>query len=508
MRAVFTALPMALAATFVPAPAQDGISSDSVPLAACTYTVSPATTVLPFLAGTLSLTVTTGSGCVWDAASSASWLTPDTVHGTGSGTATFFVALNGNAIRSATVTIAGQTVTVFQIQNTFGSAFYPIAPCRLVDTRSFGGITGAMGPPFLKAGSTRLFQIPPGACGIPLNVAFAFSFNVTAVPHGRLGFLTVWPAYNPWPGTSTLNSPDGAVVANAAIVESAFNNSFNVTVSDDTDVIIDVDGIFAPPTAPGMLAFYPVAPCRVVDTRTYSGKAGAFGPPAMSAFETRSFPLLSGSCGIPPTAQAYSLNYTVWPYGPLMYLTTWAAGQPQPFVSTLNSYDGRVVANAAIVPAGTAGAVNVFVTDPTDVIIDVNGYFAPPVSPGALFFFPGQPCRVADTRSFGGKTGALGPPAMYAYESRSFPVLGGSCPIIPSVQAYALNITAWPEQPLLYLTAWATGQPQPFVSTLNSLGGNIVANTAIVQAGAGGAITLFATGTTDVFLDLQGYFAP
>jgi hypothetical protein len=33
------------------------------------------------------------------------------------------------------------------------------------------------------------------------------------------------------------------------------------------------------------------------------------------------------------------------------------------------------VANAAIVPAGTSGAVNVYVTNATQVIIDTNGYF-------------------------------------------------------------------------------------------------------------------------------------
>jgi hypothetical protein len=46
-------------------------------------------------------------------------------------------------------------------------------------------------------------------------------------------------------------------------------------------------------------------------------------------------------------------------------------------VSTLNSYGGTVVANAAVVPAGTAGAINIRVTDPTDVLIDIDGYFAP-----------------------------------------------------------------------------------------------------------------------------------
>jgi hypothetical protein len=35
------------------------------------------------------------------------------------------------------------------------------------------------------------------------------------------------------------------------------------------------------------------------------------------------------------------------------------------------------VANAAIVPAGTDAAISVYVTHPTQVILDINGYFAP-----------------------------------------------------------------------------------------------------------------------------------
>jgi hypothetical protein len=35
------------------------------------------------------------------------------------------------------------------------------------------------------------------------------------------------------------------------------------------------------------------------------------------------------------------------------------------------------VANAAIVPAGAGGAINVFVANRTHVILDINGYFAP-----------------------------------------------------------------------------------------------------------------------------------
>jgi len=42
----------------------------------------------------------------------------------------------------------------------------------------------------------------------------------------------------------------------------------------------------------------------------------------------------------------------------------------------LNSFDGRVVANAAIVPAGANGAISIYVTDQAHVILDINGYFA------------------------------------------------------------------------------------------------------------------------------------
>jgi hypothetical protein len=47
-----------------------------------------------------------------------------------------------------------------------------------------------------------------------------------------------------------------------------------------------------------------------------------------------------------------------------------------PNVSTLNYY-GSVVAGAGIVPAGTNGAINVYVSYPTDMLFDINGYFAP-----------------------------------------------------------------------------------------------------------------------------------
>jgi hypothetical protein len=47
-----------------------------------------------------------------------------------------------------------------------------------------------------------------------------------------------------------------------------------------------------------------------------------------------------------------------------------------PLVSTLNALDGQIHNNAAIVPAGTDGAINIYVTHPANVILDINGYYA------------------------------------------------------------------------------------------------------------------------------------
>jgi hypothetical protein len=133
-------------------------------------------------------------------------------------------------------------------------------------------------------------------------------------------------------------------------------------------------------TAPGPMTFIALTPCRVMDTRTGQGFTGAFGPPSLAAFTSRSVPIpTSPTCSIPSNAGAYSLNITAVPPGPLSFLSVWPAGAPYPNVSTLNDpVSGGVIANAAIVVAGTSGAIQMLASNTTDVIIDINGYYATP----------------------------------------------------------------------------------------------------------------------------------
>jgi hypothetical protein len=141
----------------------------------------------------------------------------------------------------------------------------------------------------------------------------------------------------------------------------------DVYASDDTELVVDITGYFAPPRFGG-LSLYTVAPCRAFDSRMTGS-----GQPFVGILDIS---LQTAGCSLPGSAQAYAMNATVVPSAQLSYLTLWPTGAGQPVVSTLNSYDGAVTANMALTPA-QGGSVSSYVTDVTHLILDVTGYFAP-----------------------------------------------------------------------------------------------------------------------------------
>ena len=373
--------------------------------------------------------------------------------------------------------------------------FVPVTPCRVVDTRN---PNGPFGGPALQSGTFRSFVVPQGGCNIPAT-ATSYSLNVTVVPHQALGYLTIWSASRPQPYVSTMNSPDGRIKANAAIVPAGASGAVSVYVTDTSDVVLDIDGYFAP-AGSQTLQFYPLTPCRLVDTR---GTDGPLGGPRLPARQERDFPLLMNTTCIPSglNPQAYSLNFTVVPNPSgqqLGYLTVWPRGEPQPVVSTLNNPTATVVANAAIVPAGKNGEVAVYAYNTTDLLIDINGYFAAPGT-GGYSFYPAAPCRAYDSRSNGGKPFS---------GKRTLNIVGSVCTPPSSASGYVFNATVVPSGSLGYLTLWPDGEAQPVVSTLNAQDGFITSNMAIVPNINGSTDAYAGFGSTQLILDISGYFAP
>jgi sugar lactone lactonase YvrE len=379
-----------------------------------------------------------------------------------------------------------------------GLLFVPIPPCNVLDTR---------GSP-IAAGSSRDVPILQGPCGVP-NSAEAYSLNVTLFPPPPLPSpqRLLWPisvyvsptGQRAPGGGPTVASLYGRAEANSAIVPAGANGSVtvfpdNVPANQSTDVTVTINGYFVPPPSAGALAFYPITPCRAVDTNLSAGVLSSF-----------TIPTISSSCAV-AQAPAYSFHIAVVPKGTLGSLTAWQNGQPQPAIATLTSPVGTEVGTEAIVPADASGTVNFSASDDTEMIIDVNGYFAPPGSPGQTLFHPVAPCWVVVSTT------------LFVSLVMNLPVPASPCDIPATAQAYLLNMTAYPvgnwprggAGPPFFITAWPANPnaSQPDVYSLNTLAGDVVANTAIVAAGQDNQISLASTSATNLLLDTSGYFAP
>src|ERR1035438_7831449 len=170
--------------------------------------------------------------------------------------------------------------------------------------------------------------------------------------------------------TSASDAVSSAEPANAAIVPAGTGREIAAFANNDTNLVIDINGYFAP-AGPGGLSLYPMAPCRVIDTRHVgSGQPfiGTLSPPV---------DVVDSPCEPPAAAQAYVFNATVVPQGGLGYLTLWPDGTGRPVVSTLNAIDGWITSNMAIVPS-TNGKVDAYAgSGLTQLILDISSYFAP-----------------------------------------------------------------------------------------------------------------------------------
>jgi len=124
--------------------------------------------------------------------------------------------------------------------------FYPVTPCRAIDTRSgLGGYTG-----LLPNGVVKTFTIRGASpCFIPAS-ATAVAFNVTIADPANSGWVSLYPVGAGWPGVSTINFIAGENLANGAIVPvGAGSPDLNVLAAFEAgasgvNLILDITGYF------------------------------------------------------------------------------------------------------------------------------------------------------------------------------------------------------------------------------------------------------------------------
>jgi hypothetical protein len=161
--------------------------------APCAPSIMPLSQSVPASASSGTVTVTSGAGCAWTAASNATWLTVTSgATGTANGTVGYSVAANTGAARSGTLTIAGQTFTVSQAAGTAPCMFSIMPPSQNApDTASSGSVavTAGSGCAWTATSNASWLTITSGASGTGNGtVAFTIAANTGSA---RSGTLTV-----------------------------------------------------------------------------------------------------------------------------------------------------------------------------------------------------------------------------------------------------------------------------------------------------------------------------
>ena len=175
-------------------------------------------------------------------------------------------------------------------------------------------------------------------------------------------------------GASTI--PEGIAVV-APVAGGSLTDSATVSAAETDPVPANnaaTQTILVNPLPPH--SFYPLRPCRLIDTRD---PVNPWGGPALAANGLREFPLL-GFCGVPNSARALAVNVTVVGGSDLgdLRISPWKLDVPN--ASTINFAAGEVRANSAIVPL-YQGAMWVWCDMPlgstgtVHFLLDVSGYF-------------------------------------------------------------------------------------------------------------------------------------
>lgn len=257
-----------------------------------------------------------------------------------------------------------------------GAGYTPVAPKRVLDTRPGASPDALLNVPEQQIGGVnelRVSMLSLPQSTTPASGVGAVSLNVTVTNPAASGFLTVYPCANR-ALVSSVNFVAGQTVANAVIAPLSPGGEICLFSNVGTDVIADINGWF-----PAESGYAPAAsPARVLDTRPGQSPDALRDVPKQQiggANELRVQMTELGDVTPPLGVGAVSLNVTVTnPVGP-GFVTVYPCGV-NPGVSSVNFVGGQTVANAVIVPISDTGELCFFSNLGTDLIVDINGFFA------------------------------------------------------------------------------------------------------------------------------------
>jgi hypothetical protein len=407
---------------------------------------------------------------------------------------------------TVTVTVAGETLTTTVAPD--GTwAVTPTTPLPVGDNTVTVTITDpagntGTGTHTITVQVTHTTITIDGGTSAATNDDMPTISGSTNAANGRL--LTVTLAAQ----TLTTFVAGGLWAVDAAHVDDGvYNVTASVGTADGTPAAssqaLTIDAVVDNP--PPVAEYTSVGPKRVFDTRLGAGASTLRAVPAEQVGGAHQLQVqMTDLAGYVPASGvgAVSLNVTSTGSTADGFITVYACGSLEE-VSSVNFRAGQTVANAVIAPVSPGGAVCFYALNPTDVVVDINGWFAA----GAAFHNVG-PKRVFDTRA-GTSPDALrsvGKSKLEAKTTMEVRVtdLAGYVPT-DGVGSVSLNVVVTNPEAPGFITVFACGTMKE-VSSVNFNGaGETVANAVIAPVSANGTICFYTLATTDLVVDINGW---
>ncbi len=348
-----------------------------------------------------------------------------------------------------------------------------------------------------------------------------------------MAYFTLYPSGAGRPTASDLNYTAGQVVPNLVEVGVGSSGAVSLYSAGHADAIVDLEG-YVTTTSQGGAGLYNALsiPARICDTRggnpshlsggaTQCNTNTATGSPDKLVMPSSPLTItVTGNGGVPSTGvEAAVLNVTaVGPRGP-GYVTVYPTGTSRPTASNLNFAAGQVVANRVTVPVSSSGQVTFYAAAPTDLVVDVSGYFTATGGTGAEFTPEPAPVRICDTRGSnpsglvapytqcnthlgpGSPSKPIGPRASVAIQA------SGLAAVPSGATTAVVNLTAVAPSASGYLTVYPGGT-RPTTSDLDPPAGAVLADMVAATLSSSGAFDVFnAAGDTNIVVDVAGWYS-
>ena len=301
------------------------------------------------------------------------------------------------------------------------------------------------------------------------------------------GYITAKPCdtlYDQEQTSSNGNFVKSIDVANLAVVPLASDRTFCLYYSNSIEIVVDTQGYFS---STGTLAFTPLVPKRVLDTR----QAVRPQKGSMTRVET-GLPAGSQSALVNLTMTGLSADDFVRGYITADKCSSLVAG-PQT-KSNGNFTSGIDVSNLSVVSLDSDGSFCIYSEQAVDLVVDVQGSFS---TSGATKLSSMSTLRVLDTRA------SNQPPASSITRVNTGAATGS--------RAALVNLTMTGASNFGYITADKCSNLQSGPQSRSN--GNFrpkadVSNLSVVPLDSDGSFCIYAEQAVDLIVDVQGIFSP